>query len=129
MNGLERAISSMTFEYFGTGQHKINAETFINKGNTILLDVRAKEEVETVKLLLKHHLTVIEIPLHELPLRINELPKDKFIGVFCSSGVRSTIAFTYLKSYGYENIKIVDGGYYEFMEAILPGKLFEHLKG
>ena len=91
----------MNFEYFGTGQHKINAETFINKGNVILLDVRAKEEVETVKLQLKHHLTVMEIPLHELPSKINELSKDKFIGIFCSSGVRSTIAFTYLKSIGY----------------------------
>jgi len=127
MNELERTISSMNFEYFGTGQHKINAETFINKENAILLDVRAKEEVETVKLKLKHHITVMEIPLHELPLRINELPKDKFIGVFCSSGVRSTIAFTYLKSDGYENVKIVECGYYEFMEAILPGKLFKHL--
>lgn len=127
MNELERIISNMNFEYFGTGQHKINAENFINKGNAILLDVRAKEEVETVKLQLKHHVTVIEIPLHELPLRINELPKDKFIGVFCSSGARSTIAFIYLKSVGYESVKIVEGGYYEFMEALLPGKLFKHL--
>ncbi len=129
MNELERIISNMNFEYFGTGQHKISAETFINKGNVILLDVRAKEEVETVKLQLKHHLTVMEIPLHELPSKINELSKDKFISIFCSSGVRSTIAFTYLKSIGYENVKIVEGGYYEFMEAILPGKLFKHFKG
>ena len=44
-------------------------------------------------------------------------PKINCIGVYSSSGVRSTIVFTYLKSNGYENIKIVDGGYYEFMEA------------
>ena len=129
MNKLGRTISSMNFEYFGTGQHKIDAETFINKKNTILLDVRSEEEVETVKLKLKHHVTVIEIPLHELPLRINELPKDKFIGVFCSNGVRGTIAFIYLKSDSYENVKIIEGGYSKFMEAILPGKLFKHLNG
>lgn len=127
MNELERTISCMDFEYFGTGQHKINTETFINKQNAILLDVRAKEEVETVKLQLKHHLTVLEIPFHKLPLRLNELPKNKFIGVFCSSGVRSTIAFAYLKSSGYKNVKIIEGGYHEFMDALLPGKLFKHL--
>lgn len=127
MNELERIISTMNFEYFGTGQHKISAENFINKENAILLDVRAKEEVETVKLNLKYHLPVMEIPFHELPVRINELAKDKFIGVFCSSGVRSTIAFIYLKSIGYENVKIVEGGYHEFMDAVFPGKLFKHL--
>jgi rhodanese-related sulfurtransferase len=93
----------------------------------VLLDVSAKEEVETVKLQRKHHFTVLEIPFHELPSRISELPKDKFIGVFFSSGVRSTIAFAYLKSSGYENVNIVEGGYYEFMQAILPGNLFKHL--
>ncbi len=128
MNELEKTISSMNFQYFGTGQHKINAEAFLEREKAVLLDVRAKEEIETVKLQLKHHLTVLEIPFHELPSRIGELPKDKFIGVFCSSGVRSTIAFAYLKSIGYENIKIIEGRYFEFMEAILPGKLFKHLK-
>ena len=101
---------------------------FRSREKAVLLDVRAKEEVETVKLQLKHHLTVLEMPFHELPSRISELPKDKFIGVFCSSGVRSAIAFAYLKSIGYENTKIIEGGYFEFMEAILPGKLFKHLK-
>ena len=128
MNELEKTISRMDFQYFATGQHKINAETFLEKDNTVLLDVRANEEIETVKLELKHYFTVFEIPVHELPARISELPKDKFIGVFCSSGVRSTIAFTYLQSCGYENVKTLVGGYTELMKALLPGKLFKHLK-
>jgi len=127
MNDLEKAISSIDFQFFGTGQHKINVETFLKKENAVLLDVRAKEEIETVKLQLKHHLDVYEIHLHELPLKLNILPKDKFIGIFCSSGVRSAIAFTYLKSKFYEDVKIIEGGYNEFMQAILPGKLFKHL--
>ncbi|MBI9065774.1 MAG: rhodanese-like domain-containing protein [Salinivirgaceae bacterium] len=127
MNELERIISSMDFEYFGSGQHKINIESFFNKKNAVFLDVRAKEEVETMKLQLKHHHLVTEIPLHELPSRINELPKNIFVGVFCSSGVRSTMAFAYLKSKGYENVKIIEGGYHELMDVLLPGKLFKHL--
>lgn len=125
---LGKIISGMNFQYLGTGQHKINIETFLEKENAILLDVRTIEEAETVKLLLKHPLTVLEIPLHELPSRMSELPKDKFIGVFCSNGIRSAIAFAYLKSVGNENVKIIKGGYSEFMEAILPEKLFKHLE-
>jgi len=50
MNELEKIISRMNFQYFGTGQHKINSEAFLEKEKAVLLDVRAKEEVETVKL-------------------------------------------------------------------------------
>ncbi len=127
MTELEKTISSMDFQFFGTGQHKIDAETLLKSEEAVILDVRAKEEFETVKLNLRHYFPVFEIPLHELPSRLNELPMDKFIGSFCSSGVRSVIAFVYLKSKGYENVKIVEGGYAQFMEALMPGKVFKHL--
>ena len=127
MNELEKVISAMDFKYFGTGQHKINADNFLKMENAVLLDVRAKEEVETLKLQLKHHLKVYEIQLHELASKINELPKDHFIGIFCSGGVRSAIAFTYLKSKAFENVRIVEGGYHEFTQALVPGKVYKHL--
>jgi len=63
-----------------------------------------------------------------LPSRINELPKDKLIGLFCSSGVRSVIAYVYLKSKGYEKVKIIEGGYVQLIEALLPGKIYKHLQ-
>lgn len=89
MNEFEKILGSMNFQYFGTGQHKIDAESFLNKENAVLLDVRAKEETETLKIVLTHHCPVFEIPLHELPSKFHELPKDKFIGVFCSGGIGS----------------------------------------
>lgn len=127
MNNFEKILSTMDFRFFGTSQHKIDAETFLKRDDTVLLDVRASEETETIKVYLKHHSPVFEIPLHELPLRIAELPRDRFVGIFCSSGVRSAIALAYLKSTGYENVKMVDGGYTQFMEAVLPAKVFKHL--
>ncbi|MCD6566473.1 MAG: rhodanese-like domain-containing protein [Bacteroidales bacterium] len=127
MNEVENAISKMDFQYFGTGQHKIDAESFLKKEDSVFLDVRAKEETETIKIVLKHHLPVIEIPLHELPSRLNELPKDKHIGVFCSSGVRCSIAFAYLKHKGFENVRIVEGGYVQLLDALNPGKVYKHL--
>lgn len=127
MNELEKVISELDFQYFGTGQHKIEAEVFLAAENTVFLDVRAKEEQETIKLSLSHHCTVLEIPTNEIPKRINEIPKDKTIGVFCSAGVRATIIFVYLKSKGYKNVKIILGGYPPLMAAVMPGKLYKKL--
>lgn len=128
MNDLEKVISSMDFQYFGNGEHKIEIDEFFSTKNAVFLDVRAKEEQETVKLTLSHHCQVLEIPTDEIPKRINEIPKDKTIGVFCSAGVRATIIFTYLKSKGYKDVKIILGGYPPLMAAVMPGKLYKKLK-
>lgn len=118
----------MDFTFFGTGQHKIDAENFLKNPGAVLLDDRASEKTTTVKLCLEHYMPVIEIPFHELPSRHQELPKNKFIGIFCSRGVRSAIAFAYLKSKGLEDVKMIEGGYNNFMDAILPGKVFKQIK-
>lgn len=127
MNELEKIIKSMDFNFFGKGEHKIDIESFLKKKNSVLLDVRSIEETSTVKLILKNYLLVYEIPFNELPNELDRLPKEKFIGVFCSGGVRSAIAFAYLKSKGFANLKMIEGGYTKFMEAIMPGKIFKHI--
>ncbi|MCR4396613.1 MAG: rhodanese-like domain-containing protein [Candidatus Saccharicenans sp.] len=127
MNKLDKIISQLDFSFFGSGQHKIEADNFLKKDNAVLLDLRAREETETLKLSLRHHLPVLEIPFHELPARLNELPRDKFIGLFGSSGVRSSMAFIYLKAQGFENIRLVDGGYEQLVEALKPGKIFKRI--
>lgn len=127
MNDLEKVISEMDFQYFGNGEHKMEVEAFLAAKNTVFLDVRAKEEQETVKLPLLHHCKVLEIPTNEIPQRISEIPKDKTIGVFCSAGVRATIIFVYLKSKGYKDVKIILGGYPPLMAAVMPGKLYKKL--
>ena len=129
MNKLELVISKMDFQFFGTGQHKIEAEAFLAQENILLLDVRATEEIETIKLNLQHHCEILEIPTTEVPNRINEIPHDKKIGVFCSAGVRAVIIYTYLKSEGYENVKVIQGGYAPLMAALLPGKIYKKING
>jgi rhodanese-related sulfurtransferase len=129
MNDLDAVIAKMDFEYFGTGQHKIDPAAFFDCDNAVLLDVRAQEELDTIRLPLKHHLPVLEIPTNQVPARIGEIPKDKLIGVFCSSGVRCTVIFTYLKSKGYPNVKILPHGYVPLIEALMPGKIHKKIKG
>lgn len=127
MKNLEKVISEMDFQYFGNGEHKMEVDAFFSAKNTVFLDVRAKEEQETVKFSLSHHCDVLEIPTNEIPQRINEIPKDKTIGIFCSAGVRATIIFVYLKSKGYDDVKIILGGYPPLMAEIMPGKLYKKL--
>lgn len=129
MNELEAVIATMDFQYFGTSQHKMEPEDFLARDNTLLLDIRAQEELETVRFPLKHHMPVLEIPTDQVPARVDEIPKDKLIGVFCSSGVRCTVIFAYLRSKGYDNVKILPGGYAPLLEALKPGKIYKKING
>lgn len=49
------------------------------------------------------------IPIHELPSRLNELPKEKEIVVYCRIGNRSAYACMYLARLGYR-AKNLEGG-------------------
>ena len=127
MDELERIIEGMDFKYFATAQHKTDPESFLKQQDAVLLDVRSKEETETLRFPLEHHISLLEIPMHEVPSRINEIPKNRLLGVFCSSGVRCVMIFLYLKSRGYENVKILEGGYNNLIAALMPGKIYKHL--
>ena len=123
MCDVERALKEMDFEFFATSQHKMPEETFLGQRDAVLLDVRAAEEVRAVRIALEGVMASIHIPLHELPDRAGEVPKDKLVGIFCSSGTRAAMAFLYLRGLGYENVKILVHGYGPFMDALKPGKL------
>ena len=70
----------------------------------LLLDVRTPQE---------HAAQAIEgsylLPLQELDSRIDELPKNKEIVVYCRVGNRSAYAGSYLSRMGY-NVKNLEGG-------------------
>ncbi len=44
------------------------------------------------------------LPMHLLPLRMNELPKDRDVVLYCRSGARSYQACAYLAQQGYERV-------------------------
>ncbi len=127
MSKVEELLKTMTFEFFGSGKHKISPSMFLAEKNSIFLDVRSKEEFETVAFGLAHHTSVLHIPVDELPERLSEIAKDKLVGVFCSSGVRSTMVYLYLRACGFEKVRIIEGGYAELVEELKPGKLLKQL--
>jgi len=125
---MEDTLKKMTLEFCGTGQHKISAEQFLTRENAVFLDTRSREEVETLRFDFRHfNIEVINIPVDELPDRYEELPKDRFIGTFCSSGTRSAWAYIYLLSKGYQ-VKWIGGGNEDFAALLKPGRIYKQTR-
>ncbi|MDF7800066.1 rhodanese-like domain-containing protein [Pontiellaceae bacterium B1224] len=126
---MEQALKSMTFDFFGKGQHKIMPEKLLGMEKAVFLDVRSNEEIASVPLPLGIHanVTSLHIPINEVPERLAEIPKDAMVGVFCPHGVRASMVYVYLRSKGYEQVKVVGGGYAAVTDALMPGKLLAAL--
>lgn len=128
MDEFNKLLRAMTLEFFGTGSHKITPEKLFQTDDAVFLDVRSKEESESISLPLHHQVTAIQIPVDEIPDRVSEIPRDKMVGIFCSSDVRSSIVYAYLRMNGYTNVRIVAGGYESLAEQLKPGKVWQQIK-
>jgi rhodanese-related sulfurtransferase len=52
----------------------------------------------------------MQLPMHLIPLRINELPKNRDVVLYCRSGARSYQACAYLAQQGYDRVLNLRGG-------------------
>lgn len=73
--------------------------------NIYLLDVRTPEEYLQVRIDGAHL-----IPIDKLIARIDEIPKDRPLLVYCAVGSRSTNVSGYLVKHGYDQVYALDGG-------------------
>jgi len=122
---MEQVLKGLTLEFFGKGKHKISPEQFFDMENALLLDVRSKEEASSISIGLECHSDVesLNIPINEIPKRIDDIPKTKLIAVFCPANVRSAIVYAYLISKGISKVRILEGGYAALTEALKPGQI------
>ena len=81
----------------------------------VLLDVRNGDEVAAASLP-----DVVHIAMHEIPLRLSELPQNKPIAVLCHHGTRSVRVAGFLESRGFEDVVNVDGGIDAYARQIDP---------
>ena len=86
----------------------------LQDGKAQLIDIRFKEEYAAWKVGPSNN-----IPLSELPKRLNELDKDKIIVTACPHKDRAIIAMTYLKTKGYKTMYLKEGliGLAEFLRG------------
>ncbi len=125
---MENVLKKLDLNFTGRGKHVINIENFLEKEGAIFLDVRSKEECDTMRFNFDlFGIKVIEIPVEELPSKVKDLPKDKLIGTFCSSKTRAAWAYIYLLSMGYENVKWISAGNEEIGAVLKPGRIYKQL--
>lgn len=127
MEKMNKILESMTLDFLGKGTYKTTPAKFLAEKDSIFLDIRTKEEIDTIALNLKYHQTVLHIPLNEIPQRLHEIPRDKRIGLFCSSGVRIAMVYIYLRTAGYENVVMIQGGLGAIVDELKPGKILKIL--
>ncbi len=123
MNSLDHVLTEMDFNFLSEGEHSMpinGLRSLLAKDDAtfILLDVRTEKELNYVTLPFATH-----IPLHELPHRLDELPKDKLIVTFCSSIFRSAVAYTYLLANGYDNVKSLTDSMENLVKIFKPSPL------
>ena len=125
---MENTVKKLDFEFCGAGKHKISLEKLLQSKNAILLDVRTREEIRCLKFdLTPFGIPTLNIPFHELPDRLEEIPQDKMVACFCSSGTRAAWAYLYLLNKGFNAVWLSAGN--EDLAAMLkPGKIFKAIK-
>ncbi|HHH53453.1 MAG TPA: rhodanese-like domain-containing protein [Bacteroidetes bacterium] len=125
---MEKALKQMDLEFCGNGKHKISPEKFLESQNVLFLDVRDKNELITLRFDFKlFGIDSLNIPIEELPDRLEELPTDKTIVCFCSSGTRSAWAYIYLFSKGFDTKWLAASN--EDIGALLkPGRILKATK-
>lgn len=71
----------------------------------MLVDIRTPAEVAQGAIP-----NAARLPMHLLPLRMNELPRDRDVVLYCRSGARSYQACAYMMQQGYDRILNLRGG-------------------
>jgi rhodanese-related sulfurtransferase len=96
-----------SFDYEARKEMKIGSvemTAMIEEGEAVLIDIRFPEEFEAW-----HMGFAKNIPLNELPDRLNELPKDKLIITACPHNDRANMARMFLTLKGYHARYLNDG--------------------
>ncbi len=71
----------------------------------LLLDVREPWELEIARVE-----GTLDIPMSEIPERLNEIDRDRPVAVMCHGGVRSARVATYLTQQGLQQVANIAGG-------------------
>ena len=81
-----------------------------------VLDVRSPEELEADGEIPG----AANIPIREVSSRLDDIPRDRAITIFCGSGRRSMIVASILKARGWKRLTVVLGGVQGWIGAGMP---------
>ena len=96
-----------SFDYQERKAMKINIPTLLNlqkKGKVTVLDIRFPEETAAWQVSMAR-----QIPLNELPERLDELDRNQLIVTVCPHSDRASMARHYLALQGFQSRYLVEG--------------------
>ncbi|NCC26669.1 MAG: rhodanese-like domain-containing protein [Gammaproteobacteria bacterium] len=73
--------------------------------DVLLVDIRTPAEIAQGAIP-----DAMQLPMHLIPIRISELPKDRDVVLYCRSGARSYQACVYMMQQGYDRVLNLRGG-------------------
>ncbi|HHU34008.1 MAG TPA: FAD-dependent oxidoreductase [Bacteroidetes bacterium] len=92
----------------------------VHLDDAVIVDVRTRDE---------HAMGAIpasiNIPVDELRNRLDELPKNKEIIIYCAIGLRGYLATKILTQNGFTRVKNLSGGYKTYSTAVAPVRRIE----
>ncbi|MBM9519195.1 rhodanese-like domain-containing protein [Desulforhopalus vacuolatus] len=121
MDSLDEVLAEMDFDFLGAGEHSMSADAMrkvLGNDHFFFLDVRTEQECQYLNLPF-----ATNIPVHELPARKGELPKDKCIVPLCSSIFRGAVVYTFLLANGFEEVKCLTASTEQIASVLKPGPL------
>lgn len=102
---------------------EVDSPTLVSKmeenDELVIIDVREMHEISrgTIQ-------GAIAMPMATVPVRLNEIPKDKEVVFICRSGARSGQVCMFLGQHGYDNVINLRGGMIGWVrsgyEPVLP---------
>jgi len=93
-----------------------------NPNEITILDVRTKEETEGGRVIQGS----LNIPLNELRERLNEIPRNKPVYLYCAVGQRGYLAQQILTQREFTDVKNLSGGYKTYSVATAPIQTENH---
>lgn len=108
-------VAGMVAENILTNKYKVVYFDEIEElsKDSFILDVRTQAESSIGKIDNSHN-----IPLEELRNRLDEIPRDKKIILYCSKGLKSYFASRILIQKGFEDVYSLSGGYLLYKQML-----------
>lgn len=89
------------------------------QGPAVVLDVREPWEVQTASVA-PQGFELLTIPMSTVPVRLQDLPRDRPIACLCHHGARSMQVAAFLAQQGFDTVANITGGIHAWSSQVDP---------
>lgn len=117
--GFDTIVGYATADVVGDGDDSLPVSTAAELaprygvGGVSVIDVRGHADWEAT-----HISGAANIPVAQLPMRMNEIPTHQLVYIQCASGYRSQMVTSWLRAHGYQNIISLSDGEAVWMQTL-----------